>query len=150
MRTEGKLERVEGTVFAGCDDEWDGFSSLSEYNDFTYVWLKECKRVLKKNGSFWVVGSMQCIYTVGSIMQELGFWFINDVIWHKKNPTPNFKGTRLNNSHETLIWATKDKYSKYTFNYKMVGLHLHMTAKNLIILIFTVGQLCFWAVNVKR
>jgi site-specific DNA-methyltransferase (adenine-specific) len=73
---------------------------------------------LRKNGSIWVIGGMQCIYTIGGIMQKLGFWFINDVIWRKKNPTPNFKGTRLNNSHETLIWATKDEKSKYTFNYK--------------------------------
>lgn len=119
MRVEGDLERVEGTEFNGCDDEWDNqFSSQEDYENFTRTWLKECKRILKKNGSFWVIGGMQCIYTIGGIMQQLGFWFINDIIWHKKNPTPNFKGTRLNNSHETLIWATKEKKAKYTFNYK--------------------------------
>lgn len=118
MRTEGALSRVEGTTFDGCDDEWDSFRTEEEYGIFTKTWLSECKRVLKENGSIWVIGSMQCIYTIGGIMQNLGFWFINDVIWHKKNPTPNFKGTRLNNSHETLIWATKSKKSKYTFNYK--------------------------------
>lgn len=119
MRVEGVLHRVEGTEFDGCDDEWDNqFNVLSDYEQFTEKWLTECKRVLKKNGSLWVIGSMQCIYTIGAIMQRLGLWIINDVIWHKKNPTPNFKGTRLNNSHETLIWAVKNEKVKYTFNYK--------------------------------
>lgn len=119
MRVEGVLHRVEGTEFNGCNDAWDNqFSTLGDYQQFTKDWLTECKRVLKKHGSIWVIGSMQCIYTIGSIMHDLGFWLINDVIWHKKNPTPNFKGTRLNNSHETLIWATKSAKAKYTFNYK--------------------------------
>lgn len=118
MRTEGVLQRVEGTAFDGCDDEWDKFRSLEDYDSFTEAWLSECYRLLKPNGSIWVIGGMQCIYSIGAIMQKLGFWFINDVVWHKKNPTPNFKGTRLNNSHETLIWATKSKKSKFTFNYK--------------------------------
>ena len=118
MRTEGVLTRVEGTDFDGCDDDWDQFQSLEDYDKFTEDWLTECYRLLKPNGSIWVIGGMQCIYSIGAIMQKLGFWFINDVIWHKKNPTPNFMGTRLNNSHETLIWATKSKKAKYTFNYK--------------------------------
>ena len=118
MRVEGILKRVEGTDFDGCDDEWDQFNSLDDYERFTTDWLKACYRILKPNGSIWVIGGMQCIYTIGAIMQRLGFWLVNDVIWHKKNPTPNFMGTRLNNSHETLIWATKTKNSKYTFNYK--------------------------------
>ncbi len=118
MRVDGILTRVEGTDYDGCDDEWDQFDSLDSYNRFTEEWLKACQRLLKPNGSIWVIGGMQCIYSIGSIMQKLGFWLINDVIWHKKNPTPNFKGTRLNNSHETLIWATKSKKAKYTFNYK--------------------------------
>lgn len=118
MRVEGKLKRVEGTDFDGCDDAWDQFESLEDYEDFTIKWLTACYRVLKPNGSIWVIGGMQCIYTIGSIMQEIGYWIVNDVVWHKKNPTPNFLGTRLNNSHETLIWATKSQKSKYTFNYK--------------------------------
>lgn len=118
MRVEGSLTRVEGSEFDGCDDEWDKFSSLESYENFTEQWLSQCQRILKPNGSIWVIGGMQCIYTIGAIMQKLGFWIINDVIWHKTNPTPNFKGTRLNNSHETLIWATKSVKSKYTFNYK--------------------------------
>ncbi len=124
MRVEGVLERVEGTKFMGCDDEWDNqFVTQLDYENFTEKWLSECKRILKKDGSIWVIGGMQCIYTIGGIMQKLGFGFINDVIWHKKNPTPNFKGTRLNNSHETLVWATKSEKSKYTFNYKTAKEH---------------------------
>jgi site-specific DNA-methyltransferase (adenine-specific) len=118
MRTTGKLKRVEGSDYDGVDDEWDKFGSLPEYEQFTTEWLKECYRVLKKDGSIWVIGGLQCIYTIGAIMLNLGFWFINDVIWHKSNPTPNFLGTRLNNSHETLIWATKSSKSNYHFNYK--------------------------------
>lgn len=118
MRTEGELVRFEGTEFNGCNDEWDQFGSLEEYEKFTREWLAACYRVLKPNGTIWVIGGMQCIYMIGGIMQELGFWLINDVIWYKKNPTPNFLGTRLNNSHETLIWASKSKNAKFTFNYK--------------------------------
>ena len=119
MRVEGVLKRPEGTDFQGCNDDWDNvFQSNEEYKHFTKQWLTECRRVLKKDGSIWVIGGMQCIYSIGAIMQDLGFWFINDVVWQKSNPTPNFLGTRLNNSHETLIWATKSAKSKYTFNYK--------------------------------
>lgn len=118
MRTEGKLLRTEGTEFHGCNDSWDKFASLEDYESFTLQWLNECKRLLKPSGALWVIGSMQCVYTIGAIMQRLGYWLINDIIWHKTNPTPNFMGTRLNNSHETLIWAARDKRSKFTFNYK--------------------------------
>ncbi len=118
MRTDGVLHRVEGTEFHGCNDSWDKFASLEDYKLFTLRWLTECRRLLKPSGSIWVIGSMQCVYTIGSAMQELGFWFVNDVIWHKTNPTPNFMGTRLNNSHETLIWAAKDRHSRFTFHYK--------------------------------
>lgn len=118
MRTDGKLKRIEGTTFSGCVDAWDKFDSSESYEEFTEKWLSACYRILKPNGSIWVIGGMQCIYTIGAIMQKLGFWFINDVIWQKTNPTPNFMGTRINNSHETLIWATKSQKSKFTFNYK--------------------------------
>ena len=119
MRVEGVLSRPSGVEYDGCDDEWDNqFASNEEYKDFTKRWIEGCMRVLKPNGSFWVIGGMQCIYTIGAIMQDLGLWFINDVIWWKTNPTPNFKGTRINNAHETLIWATKNKNARYTFNYK--------------------------------
>lgn len=118
MQTSGILNRVEGTEFQGCNDDWDKFSSLNDYADFSRKWLTECRRLLKPSGAIWVIGSMQCIYTLGNVMQNLGFWIINDIIWHKTNPTPNFTGSRLNNSHETLIWAVKDKKSHFTFNYK--------------------------------
>ncbi len=118
MQTSGILHRPEGTEFLGCNDHWDKFTSLNEYTSFTQSWLTHCKRLLKPSGSLWVIGSMQCIYTIGSVMQTLGFWFINDIIWQKSNPVPNFTGSRLNNSHETLLWAVKDRHSRYTFNYK--------------------------------
>ena len=118
MQTSGILHRPEGTEFSGCNDDWDKFTSLDEYTSFTQNWLTQCKRLLKPTGSIWVIGSMQCIYTIGAIMQALGFWFINDIVWQKSNPVPNFTGSRLNNSHETLLWAVRDKHSRYTFNYK--------------------------------
>lgn len=118
MQTEGELLRTEGTIFKGVDDEWDKFRSYNEYDEFSFNWIKECKRVLKPNGSFWVIGAFQNIYRIGFILQELDMWIINDIIWNKSNPTPNFKGTRFTNASETLIWVTKSKNSKYTFNYK--------------------------------
>ena len=119
MRVSGSLERVEGTEYDGCNDSWDNsFSSLADYAHFTRTWLAEARRLLHKNGSLWVIGSMQCVYTIGNALQELGFWLINDVIWWKNNPTPNMKGNRLCNAHETLIWAVKDEKAKFTFHYK--------------------------------
>lgn len=119
-----KLYRVEGTEFDGCDDDWDKFQSMEAYTEWTRQWLKEVRRVLKDNGAICVISGMQSIYEIGSILRNLGYWVINDIIWQKSNPTPNFGGTRLNNSHETLIWATKSKKSKFTFNYK-TGKHLN-------------------------
>lgn len=116
---QGKtLYRVEGTEFDGCDDDWDKFPSMDEYKKFTIDWLSEVRRLLKDNGSICLISGMQSIYEIGSILRDLGFWVINDIIWQKSNPTPNFGGTRLNNSHETLIWASKSRRSKFTFNYK--------------------------------
>ena len=118
MQTEGELHRTDGTKFQGVEDEWDKFSSYNEYDKFCFEWLKECKRVLKKDGAIWVIGSFQNIYRLGYIMQNLDYWILNDIIWSKPNAAPNFAGTRFQNSHETLIWCTKSKKSKYTFNYK--------------------------------
>ena len=118
MQTEGELLRVSGEKFSGVEDSWDKFDNLQSYDEFCASWLKECKRVLKDSGSIWVIGSFQNIFRLGVIMQDLGFWILNDVIWAKPNPVPNFKGTRLCNAHETLIWCAKSKNSKYTFNYK--------------------------------
>ena len=104
--------------FNGVSDSWDKFSSLEEYDNFTKKWLIECKRVLKDDGAIWVIGSFQNIFRLGYIMQDLGFWILNDVIWSKPNAVPNFGGTRFQNSHETLLWCSKSKKSKYHFNYK--------------------------------
>ena len=118
MQTEGELLRTNGTVFNGCNDKWDKFNDFEDYDSFCINWLRECKRILKDNGSIWVIGSFQNIYRLGYILQNLGFWILNDIIWNKTNPVPNFNGTRFCNSHETLLWCSKSKNSKYTFNYK--------------------------------
>lgn len=118
MQTEGELMRTDGTAFDGVSDSWDKFSSLQEYDAFCKKWLSECKRILKDDGSIWVIGSFQNIYRIGYIMQDLGFWILNDIIWSKPNAVPNFSGTRFQNSHETMIWCSKNKGSKYCFNYK--------------------------------
>lgn len=118
MQTEGELLRTNGDKFAGVDDDWDKFNSFADYDAFCEAWLKECKRVLKSTGSIWVIGSFQNIYRIGYIMQNLGFWILNDVVWNKTNPVPNFGGTRFCNAHETLIWCSKGKKNKFTFNYK--------------------------------
>ena len=118
MQTEGVLHRTNGTKFNGVEDAWDKFEDYAEYDKFTTEWLAECKRVMKKNASIWVIGSFQNIYRLGYIMQNMGFWILNDVIWSKPNAVPNFGGTRFQNSHETLLWCTKSSNAKYTFNYK--------------------------------
>ena len=118
MQTEGELLRNDGTVFQGVNDNWDKFKDYKEYDEFCTNWLKECKRILKKDGSIWVIGAFQNIFRLGYIMQNLDYWIINDVIWSKPNAVPNFGGTRFKNGHETMIWCTPSKKSKYTFNYK--------------------------------
>lgn len=118
MQTEGELLRTDGSTFSGVTDKWDKFDSIEAYDDFCKQWLSECKRILKDDGAIWVIGSFQNIYRLGYIMQDLGFWILNDVIWSKPNAVPNFAGTRFQNSHETLIWCAKSKSSKYQFNYK--------------------------------
>ena len=118
MQTEGELLRTDGSSFSGVTEKWDKFNSLHDYDVFSKQWLTECKRVLKDDGAIWVIGSFQNIFRLGYIMQDLGFWILNDVIWSKPNAVPNFGGTRFQNSHETLIWCSKSKGSKYQFNYK--------------------------------
>lgn len=118
MQTEGELLRTDGSKFAGVEDQWDKFQDFAAYDAFCEKWLKECKRLLKPTGSIWVIGSFQNIYRLGYIMQNLGFWVLNDVVWHKTNPVPNFGGTRFCNAHETLLWCSKGKKHKFTFNYK--------------------------------
>ncbi|MCQ2562102.1 MAG: site-specific DNA-methyltransferase [Alphaproteobacteria bacterium] len=117
--TDKVLQRADGTgEFRGCDDDWDKYKDYAEYDAFCMSWLRECKRILKKNGSIWVIGSFQNIYRIGYIMQNMGFWILNDIVWSKTNPTPNMSGTRFCNAHETLLWCSKYKNSKFTFNYK--------------------------------
>ena len=113
-----KLKRPDNSKVNGVNDKWDQFKSFKDYDNFCKEWLSECKRVLKVNGAIWVIGSYHNIFRIGYHIQNIGFWILNDVIWKKNNPMPNFKGTRFTNAHETLIWASKNKNSKYTFNYQ--------------------------------
>ena len=113
-----KLKRPDNSVVNGVNDKWDQFENFELYDSFCKKWLSECKRVLKDNGTIWVIGSYHNIFRIGYHMQNMGYWILNDVIWKKNNPMPNFRGTRFTNAHETLIWASKNKNSKYTFNYQ--------------------------------
>ena len=118
LQLRNQLLRPNQTVVDGVDDAWDQFADFAEYDAFTRNWLSECRRVLKDDGTIWVIGSYHNIFRVGTIMMDLGFWILNDVIWHKTNPMPNFRGTRFQNATETLIWAKKSaEQKKYTFNY---------------------------------
>lgn len=118
MQLNDALSRPDNTKVDGVFEEWDNFESFKAYDDYTYAWMSAARRVLKDNGTLWVIGSYHNIFRVGAILQNLGFWILNDVIWNKSNPMPNFKGTRFTNAHETLIWASKTPKSKYTFNYE--------------------------------
>ena len=118
LQLSQELYRPNNTRVDGVDDAWDQFESLEEYDAFTRAWLTACRRILKDTGTIWVIGSYHNIYRVGSIMQDLGYWFLNDVVWIKSNPTPNFRGVRFTNAHETLLWAQKNKGAKYTFNHQ--------------------------------
>ena len=118
MQIGETLTRPDASKVKGVDDKWDQFDSFKHYDDFCKAWLIECKRILKDNGSIWVIGSYHNIFRLGYHLQNLNYWLLNDVIWRKNNPMPNFRGTRFTNAHETLIWASKNKKSKYTFNYQ--------------------------------
>lgn len=117
LQLDQELWRPNQTKVEGVNDDWDQFTDFKSYDVFSQAWLTECRRVLKKEGSIWVIGTYHNIFRIGTIMQDLGFWFLNDVIWIKTNPMPNFRGVRYTNAHETLIWACKQKKGKYTFNY---------------------------------
>ncbi len=118
MQLNDTLLRPDNSEVDGVFEAWDSFESFKAYDDYTTAWLKAARRVLKDDGTLWVIGSYHNIFRVGAILQDLGFWILNDVIWNKVNPMPNFKGTRFTNAHETLIWAAKTPKSKYTFNYE--------------------------------
>jgi modification methylase len=119
LQLRGDLKRPDDSRVDAVDDDWDRFASFSAYDAFTRDWLGACRRVLKPAGTLWVIGSYHNIYRVGAILQDLGFWILNDVVWRKSNPMPNFRGRRFTNAHETLIWATREAGAKgYTFNYE--------------------------------
>jgi modification methylase len=118
LQLGGELFRPEGSRVDAVDDDWDKFSSFAEYDAFTRAWLKEARRILKPNGTLWVIGSYHNIFRCGAALQDLGYWILNDIVWRKSNPMPNFRGTRFTNAHETLVWASKSEDSRYTFNYR--------------------------------
>ena len=118
LQLAGSLTRPDQSKVDAVDDDWDKFASFADYDRFSRAWLGQCRRVLKPDGALWVIGSYHNIFRVGAILQDLGFWILNDVIWRKTNPMPNFRGRRFTNAHETLIWAAKSSASKYTFHYE--------------------------------
>jgi modification methylase len=118
LQLGGDLFRPDGSQVDAVDDDWDKFDSLAAYDRFTHAWLAEARRILKPDGSIWVIGSYHNIFRVGTALQDQGFWILNDIVWRKANPMPNFKGTRFTNAHETLIWASMSEKSRYTFNYR--------------------------------
>ena len=119
LQLQGDLKRPDDSRVDAVNDAWDKFASFSVYDDFTRAWLIACRRVMKRSATLWVIGSYHNIFRVGTILQDLGFWILNDVVWRKSNPMPNFRGRRFTNAHETLIWAAREPGGKgYTFNYE--------------------------------
>ena len=118
LQLGGNLFRPEGGLVDAVDDDWDKFETFAHYDHFTRAWLREARRILKPNGTLWVIGSYHNIFRVGAALQDAGFWILNDIVWRKANPMPNFRGTRFTNAHETLIWASRSEDSRYTFNYR--------------------------------
>ncbi len=118
LQLKGDLHRPDNSRVDAVDDDWDQFSSFKVYDDFTRGWLKAARRLLKPDGAIWVIGSYHNIFRVGSALQDAGYWILNDVVWRKSNPMPNFRGKRFTNAHETMIWASKSEGAKYTFNYE--------------------------------
>jgi len=118
LQLGGELFRPEGGRVDAVDDDWDKFDTFEAYDQFTRAWLKEARRILKPNGTLWVIGSYHNIFRVGAALQDAGYWILNDIVWRKTNPMPNFRGTRFTNAHETLIWASKSEDSRYNFNYR--------------------------------
>src|SRR5499426_4821306 len=118
LQLRSDLKRPDDSRVDAVDDDWDKFSSFEAYDAFTRAWLMACRRVMKPNATLWVIGSYHNIFRVGAILQDVGFWILNDVVWRKSNPMPNFRGRRFTNAHETLIWAARDPNKSYTFNYE--------------------------------
>jgi modification methylase len=117
LQLGGELLRPNHSRVDGVDDDWDKFQDFEAYDSFTHDWMKAARRILKPEGSLWVIGSYHNIFRVGATLQNLGFWILNDIVWRKTNPMPNFRGTRFANAHETMIWAARDKDARYRFNY---------------------------------
>lgn len=119
LQLGGGLTRPDQSKVDGVDDDWDKFSSFAAYDEFSREWMAQCRRILKPTGTIWIIGSYHNIFRVGTVMQDLGFWILNDIVWRKTNPMPNFRGTRFTNAHETMIWASRSEDQKtYTFNYE--------------------------------
>jgi modification methylase len=118
LQLGGDLNRPDGSMVDAVTNDWDRFDSFAAYDNFTREWLAQCRRVLKPDGALWVIGSYHNIFRVGALMQDLGFWLLNDIVWRKANPMPNFRGTRFTNAHETLLWASMGERSRYHFNYR--------------------------------
>jgi modification methylase len=118
LQLRGDLHRPDNSRVDAVDDDWDQFSSFKAYDDFTRAWLRAARRLLKPDGAIWVIGSYHNIFRVGAALQDEGYWILNDVVWRKSNPMPNFRGKRFTNAHETMIWASKSEGAKYTFNYE--------------------------------
>ena len=118
LQLKGDLHRPDNSKVDAVDDHWDQFAGFAAYDQFTREWLAAARRLLKPNGAIWVIGSYHNIFRVGASLQDAGYWILNDVIWRKSNPMPNFRGKRLTNAHETMIWASKSENSKYVFNYE--------------------------------
>ncbi len=118
LQLGGDLRRPDGSHVDAVTDHWDQFDSFAAYDKFSREWLTEARRVLKPNGALWVIGSYHNIFRLGAMLQDMGFWILNDVVWRKANPMPNFKGTRFTNAHETLIWCSMGEKARYTFNYR--------------------------------
>ncbi|HUH75758.1 MAG TPA: site-specific DNA-methyltransferase, partial [Devosia sp.] len=122
LQLEQSLTRPDQSKVDAVDDEWDKFQSFAHYDAFTRDWLKAARRVLKPDGALWVIGSYHNIFRVGTALQDLDYWILNDIVWRKANPMPNFRGTRFTNAHETLIWAARSQKSRVTFNYEAMKL----------------------------
>jgi modification methylase len=118
LQLKGDLHRPDNSLVDAVDDDWDRFDGFEAYDRFTKAWLAQARRILKPDGAIWVIGSYHNVFRLGTALQDLGFWLLNDVIWRKSNPMPNFRGKRLTNAHETLIWASRDEGSRYTFHYE--------------------------------
>jgi modification methylase len=118
LQLSGELHRPDNSRVDGVEADWDKFADFAEYDRFTRAWLGECRRLLKPTGALWVIGSYHNIFRIGAILQDLGFWILNDVVWRKANPMPNFRGRRFTNAHETLLWCAADREARYTFNYE--------------------------------